>query len=138
MTGPELEQPAPPRRAIPCPRCGAPLDGEQGWCLECGLAARTRLARTPNWRAPLVFGAVIGLACIVALIVAFLVLTSNNAPLPTTAAPATAPPATTAAPASTAVPTTTAPPAVATTPTTPGGQTVPVTSTPTVPPVTTP
>ena len=36
-----------------CPMCGAPLRGEQDWCLSCGAAARTRLAATPNWRAPI-------------------------------------------------------------------------------------
>lgn len=37
-----------------CPLCGAPLRTEQEWCLNCGAAARTRLAAAPNWRAPLV------------------------------------------------------------------------------------
>src|SRR4051795_10658617 len=35
-----------------CPRCGAPVLDEQDWCLECGAAARTRIARTPPWRIP--------------------------------------------------------------------------------------
>ena len=35
-----------------CPRCGAQLRPEQDWCLECGAAARTRIARTPAWRIP--------------------------------------------------------------------------------------
>jgi hypothetical protein len=106
--------------------------GDQAWCLECGLAARTRLARTPNWRAPLVAAAVIGLAAMVALVVAFLVLTGDNAPLPVTQ---TAPGAT--APATTTVPVTT--PAV-TTPTTtipvPGTTTPPQTTTTTIVPTT--
>lgn len=109
------DAPAPAGRPpIACPRCGATVAGDQSWCLECGLAARTRLASTPNWRAPLIAAGTIGVAAIVALIVAFLVLTGDNAPLPTTAAPA--PGATTAV--------ATAPPTVATTvatvPTTPG------------------
>ncbi len=34
-----------------CPFCGAPLAAEQSWCLECGAAARTRIAPTPRrWR----------------------------------------------------------------------------------------
>jgi hypothetical protein len=108
------------RTPIPCPRCGATVAGDQAWCLECGLAARTRLARTPNWRAPLVAAGAIGLAAMVALVVAFLVLTGDNAPLPTTAAPAaTAPAVTTVAPTTPTEP-------VATVPTTPG-------TTPTVP-----
>ncbi|MFL5846765.1 MAG: hypothetical protein ACJ762_18940 [Solirubrobacteraceae bacterium] len=140
--------PAPPetapavRPAIACPRCGAPVAGDQSWCLECGLAARTRLARTPRWRAPLVLAAAIGLVAMVALVVAFLVLTGDNAPLPTTAAPApaaattvveTTPPATTTAAGTpttpdatpTESPTSTAPatgdPSVGTTPTVPAG-----------------
>lgn len=128
MSGTEVEQPASPRPATTCPRCGATIEGDQAWCLECGLAARTRLARTPNWKAPIVVAGVLGLAAIAALIVAFLVITGDNAPLPTTAAPAPAPAATTPPTTPTAVPTTTTPPP--TTPTTPGGQTVPVTSTP--------
>jgi uncharacterized paraquat-inducible protein A len=46
-----------------CPLCATPLRAEQEWCLRCGAAARTRLAATPNWRAPLVLlGTVIVLA----------------------------------------------------------------------------
>lgn len=121
MSGPDVERAAPAEARPPmaCPRCGAPVPGEQSWCLECGLAARTRLAPAPNWRAPLIAAAAIGLAAIAALVVAFLVVTADNAPLPTTAAPA---PAT--SPATTALPTATT--TVATVPTTPG-------ATPTVP-----
>src|SRR4029077_10565168 len=36
-----------------CPLCGAPLHPEQEWCLNCGAAARTRLAATPNWKVPI-------------------------------------------------------------------------------------
>jgi hypothetical protein len=35
-----------------CPLCGAPLHAEQEWCLNCGAAARTRLAASPGWRGP--------------------------------------------------------------------------------------
>ncbi len=42
-----------------CPLCGAPLHPEQGWCLRCGAAARTRLAASPNWKAPVVAFAVV-------------------------------------------------------------------------------
>lgn len=140
MSGPEDEPAAltSARPPIACPRCGATVEGDQSWCLECGLAARTRLARTPNWRAPLVAAGAIGLAAIVALIVAFLVLTGDNAPLPTTAAPAaTAPAVTTAAPATTtAAPVTTVPTTPGTTPTVPVvPETVP--TTPTIPTTTT-
>jgi hypothetical protein len=37
-----------------CPLCGAPLRPAQEWCLACGAAARTRLAATPRWRAPVI------------------------------------------------------------------------------------
>jgi hypothetical protein len=132
VTGPATEtatpEAAPPRAPIPCPRCGATVEGDQGWCLECGLAARTRLAPTPNWRAPLIAAGAVGLAAIVALIVAFLVVTGDNAPLPTTAAPApaaTAPAATT--PATTPTSTVATPTTPGTTPTVPA---IPTTSTP--------
>jgi hypothetical protein len=41
---------------VHCPRCDATLADDQDWCLRCGTAARSRLAATPNWRAPLAFG----------------------------------------------------------------------------------
>jgi hypothetical protein len=37
-----------------CPLCGTPLHSTQEWCLSCGAAARTRLAATPRWRAPVI------------------------------------------------------------------------------------
>ncbi len=43
--------PQPLREA--CPLCGAPLHPEQEWCLQCGAAARTRLASSPGWRGPI-------------------------------------------------------------------------------------
>jgi len=36
-----------------CPVCSAQLAADQDWCLQCGAAARTRLAPPPHWR-PLV------------------------------------------------------------------------------------
>jgi hypothetical protein len=45
-----------------CPLCGGPLAPDQEWCLRCGAAARTRLAATPNWRAP-----VLAIAAVLAL-----------------------------------------------------------------------
>lgn len=135
MTDPAAESVAPPTAPAPiaCPRCGAVVAGDQSWCLECGLAARTRLAPTPGWRTPLIVAGAIGLAAIVALIVAFLVVTGDNAPLPTTAAPAAAPAVTAAPPATTADPATTVPTTPGTTPTLPVVTTTPPT-TPAVPP----
>jgi hypothetical protein len=49
---------AAPAGAVPvresCPLCGTPLGAGQEWCLGCGAAARTRLAATPRWRAPVI------------------------------------------------------------------------------------
>jgi hypothetical protein len=118
------------RHAITCPSCGARIEGDQAWCTECGLAARTRIAETPNWRLPLILAGALALGAIVALIVAFVVLTGDNAPLPQTTPTA-------AAPANT-VPTT--PVTIGTTPTEAVTTTVPATTVPatTVPATTTP
>ena len=125
------ERPAPPAGAaspISCPRCGAEVRGDQGWCVQCGLAARTRMAPPPDWRVPAIVAGGIGLAAIVALIIAFAVLTSHNQPLAPAAtapvtptptpetAPAATPPASTAPPAAAAPPATTTPAPAATAP----------------------
>ena len=136
------EAPAPPPEPLPlrppitCAGCGARIEGDQAWCTECGLAARTRLAETPNWRLPLVLAGIFGLGAIVALVVAFVVLTGDNAPLPQTT-PATTPPADTVPTLSIPVttPTTAVPAPATTTPTVP---TTTVAPTPTVPAATTP
>lgn len=65
----------PPQAQVPferCPLCGTALGPSQEWCFSCGAAARTRLAATPNWRAPvLVLAAVvvISLGVIIASVV---------------------------------------------------------------------
>ncbi len=42
-----------------CALCGARMEVDQEWCLQCG-AARTVIARPPDWRVPLlVIGAVV-------------------------------------------------------------------------------
>jgi hypothetical protein len=102
-----------------CPRCGANVAPEQDWCLECGAPARTRLAPTPNWKAPIALVAVVVLLAGLALGYAFTSLTSDDGTVgaATTAAPAqpnetgtqdttvpTAPPATQTSAASAAVP----------------------------------
>jgi hypothetical protein len=100
-----------------CPRCGAYVAPEQDWCLECGAPARTRLAPTPNWRAPVALVAVVVLLAGLALAFAFTSLTSDdgNVSAGTTAAAQpsdtqtqdsvpTAPAATATAPASSATP----------------------------------
>jgi hypothetical protein len=90
--------------ASACPRCGAALDAAQDWCLECGLAARTRVAPPPNWRLPLAALAAVALAAVLAIVLAFALLTGNDNPVaPTGTAPVTspdtAPPATATVPA---------------------------------------
>ena len=106
-----------------CPRCSAPLAPDQDWCLNCGLAARTRLAPTPDWRIPLVAAIVAALLGAGGLVFAFLELTSDNGPVTTS---------TSTAPATTG---TTAPPT--TTATTPATTTTPSTTTATTPATTT-
>jgi hypothetical protein len=61
-----------------CPRCGADVGPEQDWCLECGAPARTRLAPTPNWRAPIAVLAIVVLLAGVALALAFARLTRDD------------------------------------------------------------
>jgi hypothetical protein len=79
-TGPSPTTPG----ALLCPRCGNALADEQGWCLECGLAARTRVHPPPNWRLP-VLATVVALALLAAGIAVALVALLGNG---TTAAPA--------------------------------------------------
>jgi hypothetical protein len=101
-----------------CPRCGAALRPEQDWCLECGAAARTRIARTPAWRVPVFLVALlIGLSGAAAAF-AFVRLSNTDDDLRAakTAASLTAPaPATATTPAAAAPPATT-PETQATTP----------------------
>ena len=110
-----------------CPLCGAELDPEQDWCLRCGSAARTRLAPSPNWKAPiavLVAAAVISAAVLAAALVKLAgssssartpaartgVLARPAAPAITQGGPAaTAPPAASAASPGTPAPAATTP-----------------------------
>jgi hypothetical protein len=95
--------PAPAKPLTQCPRCSAPLTPDQDWCLQCGLAARTRLAPTPDWRLPLVAAIVAALLGAGGLAFAFVKLTSDDGPVTTTTTPA----ATTTTPAATTTTTTT-------------------------------
>jgi hypothetical protein len=87
MTAPQEPQrvagPAPV--ALRCPRCGANVAPEQDWCLECGAPARTRLAPTPNWRAPIAALLAVVLVAGVALAFAFTSLTSDDGDIAATA-----------------------------------------------------
>jgi hypothetical protein len=112
------ETPAPPG-TIRCARCGADVPPDRDWCLECGLAARTRVAPAPPWRIPLAVSAVVAVLALAALGLAFVDLTEDPPPPVTTPQPAaTAPP----------TPTQAAPPATA--PATTPAATAPVATTP--------
>jgi hypothetical protein len=76
--GPAAPPPAPAVPPIACPSCGTTVGPDQDWCLACGAAARTRLAPTPNWRALAVALGALALAAVVALILAFASLTSQD------------------------------------------------------------
>lgn len=140
-----MSTPVPPSsapRTIPCPRCNATIGPEQDWCLNCGAPARTRLAPLPNWRLPVALVGILAIGAIVALILAFVSLTSDDSTItPTTAvtAPVTTavgapvgPTATVTAPVTTAVTTPVITTAV-TTPTVTTATTTPTTATTTPP-----
>lgn len=61
-----------------CPLCRTPLHPEQEWCLSCGAAARTRLAATPNWKAPVIALAVLATLSIAVLTVALVKLAGSG------------------------------------------------------------
>lgn len=128
--------PTRPEGTIRCARCGADVPPDHDWCLECGLAARTRVAPTPRWRVPLLLAAGIAALALAALAVAFVDLTKD--PTETTKTVTTgAPPAATQTLPSAQTETLPAPT------TTPGGEQAPdagATTTPpaaTIPPATT-
>jgi hypothetical protein len=98
---------------IRCPRCNAPVGPDQDWCLECGAAARTRLASTPNWRTPIIVLAIVAVLAGAGLAIAFVALTDDNS---NTATSATAPTAPAVATEPTAAPPPTTPPTTATHP----------------------
>ena len=128
LAGGQATAPAPET----CPLCGAPLPPEQEWCLRCGAAARTRLATSSNWKAPIVVIAVVAALSLGVLAAALLKLAGA---FDTTTTPAT----TTAAASVVVTPTTptTAPgastPSATTTPN-PGAASGPLSKEPTVAP----
>jgi hypothetical protein len=79
----QMQAPAqePPTEA--CPLCGAPLAADQEWCLRCGAAARTRLAATPNWKAPATTIAVVAALALGVLAAALVKLAGDSGPAPT-------------------------------------------------------
>jgi hypothetical protein len=73
--------PAPgPAPGEACPLCGAPLHREQEWCLRCGAAARTRLAASPNWRAPLLAALAVAVLSLGVLAAALVKLAGGSGP----------------------------------------------------------
>ena len=76
-----------------CPSCGGRVARDQDWCLECGVAARTRVARPPNWRVPVVVVAAILALSAAALAFAFVALTGNDDPIPASSTPSVDAPA---------------------------------------------
>jgi hypothetical protein len=88
-----------------CPRCGAELRPHQDWCLSCGAAVTTRVARPPSWKVP---AAIVLLVLALAgggLAIAYAVLSGDGGSSggrsggAATAAASVAPPATVPAPA---------------------------------------
>jgi hypothetical protein len=61
-----------------CPLCGAPLHTDQDWCLRCGAAARTRLAASPNSKAPIIAVAVVAALSLAVLAAALVKLAGNS------------------------------------------------------------
>lgn len=126
-----LHRPELPPGALLCPRCGSVLRDDQSWCVECGLAARTRIHPPPSWRMPVLLACLVLALVAAGIAVALVTLLDKPQTTPppaTVTMPATAPAATTPA---TTVPTATTPLTTATT-------TVTTPTTPTTPAVTTP
>jgi hypothetical protein len=101
--------------AFLCPRCGGALQHDQDWCMECGLAARTRVHPPPGWRLPIAATLLVALLVAAGIAFGLAAIFDKKHPAPaaaTVTAPATAPAAT----------------APATTPTLPGA-TTPTTTT---------
>jgi hypothetical protein len=63
MSSPDLTVLAQPA----CPVCNRALAPTQSWCLDCGAAARTRIAPTPRWRPLAVLTALAAILAIVAI-----------------------------------------------------------------------
>jgi hypothetical protein len=74
--------PPPAQAGDACPLCAAPLAPDQGWCLNCGAAARTRLAATPNWRGPIAALAAVMVLSLAVLGAALVKLAGETGPSP--------------------------------------------------------
>jgi hypothetical protein len=75
---PALPEAGPRAGGDACALCGAPMEDDQEWCLECG-AGRTVIQAPPDWRVPaLVVGGII-LAALVAFAIALVNLNGQGA-----------------------------------------------------------
>jgi hypothetical protein len=84
VSPPDLTAPAQPG----CPVCNCPLAPTQSWCLECGAAARTRIAPTPRWRPLALIAALAAILAIVAIGLAVARLARDSSGPPAGAVPA--------------------------------------------------
>jgi len=85
VSAPDLIAPAQPG----CPVCNAALAPTQSWCLECGAAARTRIAPTPRWRPIALIAALAAILAIIAIGFAVARLARGSSSSPPTTVPAT-------------------------------------------------
>jgi septal ring-binding cell division protein DamX len=94
--------PPPAEEAAPrqCPRCGAPLEPEQEWCLSCGTGVGATVASPRGWRWPLAVVAALLALALAAFVLALVELAGNAeqvgpqaaaTPAPTAGAPAATP-----------------------------------------------
>jgi hypothetical protein len=109
---PPEQPPAPPEGGRACAKCGAPMQEDQDWCLNCGTAAAGSMGDRPGWRAA---GIVIALALLLvlgAVGAGYAALSSDSSPTQTASTPPAATPpaaAQVAPPATTQAPTTSTP-----------------------------
>ena len=120
---PQEQPPTKPEAVRTCASCGASMEPEQDWCLNCGTAVMGSLGQRPGWRAASTVIAITLALVLGAIAASYAAITSDDGKKPAAAAPAPAaqqqapatPPATTPPAAST--PTTSTP--TQSTPTTP-------------------
>lgn len=120
-TASHVQPPATVPAGEACPLCGAPLHPQQEWCLRCGAAARTRLAASPNWKAPIATALVVVVLSLGVLAAALVKLAGDSGSATAPSTTTVTGPATAAAPIQTATtPATTAPGTIAPGTRTPG------------------